>query len=282
MDPNTGFPYFRRVVVPSDLGPGAEGALAHGWAVVLRARATLTVAHTVAANHTAEWRALPSPRDLLERWGVLAPNAGVEAYHNLGVRVELLAWSGEADGALTDRLGGDPADLLVLATHPRHGVDRLLHPSVASAIARHASCPALFLPDGAKPFVSTADGAVTLRRVLVPVARASGQQLAIDALVGLLETLGAQSVQIVLLHVGARTGFPTVSLPARPDWSYVNEARDGDVVSEILAAAQAHRVDLIVMATHGRDDLADLLRGSRTERVVRSATVPVLAVPAFA
>jgi nucleotide-binding universal stress UspA family protein len=73
-----------------------------------------------------------------------------------------------------------------------------------------------------------------------------------------------------------------VSLPARPDWSYVNEARDGDVVSEILAAAQAHRVDLIVMATHGRDDLADLLRGSRTERVVRSATVPVLAVPAFA
>jgi nucleotide-binding universal stress UspA family protein len=37
--------------------------------------------------------------------------------------------------------------------------------------------------------------------------------------------------------------------------------------------------DLIVMATAGHQGALDALRGSTTERVVRQATCPVLAVP---
>jgi universal stress protein A len=50
--------------------------------------------------------------------------------------------------------------------------------------------------------------------------------------------------------------------------------------SEIGAQASAKHCDLIVMSTHGRSGLAHLLMGSVTERVVRSAPVPVLVVPA--
>jgi nucleotide-binding universal stress UspA family protein len=47
----------------------------------------------------------------------------------------------------------------------------------------------------------------------------------------------------------------------------------------IVDAAVAEGVDLIVMSTHGRTGLAHMLIGSVTERVLRRAPCPVLAVP---
>lgn len=46
----------------------------------------------------------------------------------------------------------------------------------------------------------------------------------------------------------------------------------------IVEYAVEHRVDLIVMGTHGRRALAHLLMGSVAERVVRTASCPVLTV----
>jgi nucleotide-binding universal stress UspA family protein len=50
----------------------------------------------------------------------------------------------------------------------------------------------------------------------------------------------------------------------------------GDPRVEILAAAEAENVDLIVMGTHGRTGPSRLLLGSVAERIVREATCPVL------
>ncbi len=50
----------------------------------------------------------------------------------------------------------------------------------------------------------------------------------------------------------------------------------GDPIERILAAAR--RADSIVMATAGRRGLSHLLLGSVAEKVVRSATVPVLTI----
>lgn len=44
----------------------------------------------------------------------------------------------------------------------------------------------------------------------------------------------------------------------------------------IVAAAQASRCDLIVMATHGPRGVAGLLHGSHTQRVLRRTSIPVL------
>lgn len=55
--------------------------------------------------------------------------------------------------------------------------------------------------------------------------------------------------------------------------------RFGKAAEEILAFAEEHAVDLIVMGTHGRTGLAHLLLGSVTERVVRASPKPVLIVP---
>jgi nucleotide-binding universal stress UspA family protein len=46
----------------------------------------------------------------------------------------------------------------------------------------------------------------------------------------------------------------------------------------IVEYAAEHRIDLIVMGTHGRGAVSRLLMGSVAERVVRTATCPVLTV----
>jgi len=53
--------------------------------------------------------------------------------------------------------------------------------------------------------------------------------------------------------------------------------REGEVVAAILDAAE--EADLIVMTTDGRNGAFDAMRGSVTERVVRGAHCPVLAIP---
>jgi nucleotide-binding universal stress UspA family protein len=51
----------------------------------------------------------------------------------------------------------------------------------------------------------------------------------------------------------------------------------GDIVSEVLiAAAKKHKVDLIVMASHGRRGIKRLLLGSETQQVLTHSPVPVL------
>lgn len=54
--------------------------------------------------------------------------------------------------------------------------------------------------------------------------------------------------------------------------------RSMNPANAILEYAADHRIDLIVMGTHGRSMVAHLLLGSVTETVVRSATCPVLTV----
>jgi nucleotide-binding universal stress UspA family protein len=52
----------------------------------------------------------------------------------------------------------------------------------------------------------------------------------------------------------------------------------GVAADSILALAEAQKVDLIVMGTHGRRGFDRLMVGSVTERVLRKASCPVLAV----
>jgi nucleotide-binding universal stress UspA family protein len=55
-----------------------------------------------------------------------------------------------------------------------------------------------------------------------------------------------------------------------------------DVAHRIVAVGLAWRADAIVMGTHGRRGVQRLMLGSVAERVLRSATCPVLLIPAQA
>jgi nucleotide-binding universal stress UspA family protein len=112
---------------------------------------------------------------------------------------------------------------------------------------------------------------------LLPVDHQPDAQEAIIRAVRAAEAVGEEPVEIVLLHVNG-DAMPQFRRPESEacEWKEMNPR--GDVVAAILAAAE--KTDLIVMATEGRHGIFDALRGSVTERVVRDAPCPVLAVPA--
>jgi len=60
--------------------------------------------------------------------------------------------------------------------------------------------------------------------------------------------------------------------------STVTESREGSPFVEIIRYARDARIDLIVIATHGRTGLKHVLFGSVAEKVVRKSPCPVLVV----
>jgi nucleotide-binding universal stress UspA family protein len=66
--------------------------------------------------------------------------------------------------------------------------------------------------------------------------------------------------------------------PTAAGVAYHQECLAGSPVPEILAYAQTHKIDLIVMASHGRSGLSRLLMGSIAEGVMRKASCPVLII----
>ena len=91
---------------------------------------------------------------------------------------------------------------------------------------------------------------------------------------------GDGKATISLLHVGAETDMPRVQAVDGDRWTFALMRREGEPVAEILAAAELVGADLIVMPTAGRAGVFEVLRGSTTERVLRQARCPLLAVPA--
>ena len=202
-------------------------------------------------------------------------------FEDLGVRLaKIRIHDRDAVDAILRFLDEHPSDIIVLATHGREGLPRWLHGSVAEPVARGARTDTLFIPQSARGFVAPENGAVTLRRILVPVDRQPWPGQALTAAAQIARLLADRPVALELLYVGAAADMPSLQID-RASWSTVERTiRSGDVVGQILAAAEQSAADLIVMATEGHQGFLDAIRGSTTERVLRQAPCPLLAVPA--
>ena len=140
----------RRILVPVDFSPHAQGALAAAAALARRLGARLDVVHVIPDE---EIRAIARSRlarrgldQILEDLGQAVEEhalatAGVG--RNGGLDVRAMAVSGlPAEGILRAawRL---QADLIVMATHGRTGLLHAVMGSVAEAVVRRAPCPVL-------------------------------------------------------------------------------------------------------------------------------------------
>ncbi len=123
---------------------------------------------------------------------------------------------------------------------------------------------------------SLSGGSIVLLHVTPPLAYSSMYTGSLT--VGLSQQVmaevhkAAHDTSIAALQVLAErhcTGIP-VELSARP----------GVPLSVILGEAEAHAVDLIVLAASGRSRVARFFVGSTADRIIREANCPVLVVPA--
>ncbi|WP_103026945.1 universal stress protein [Salinibacter altiplanensis] len=182
-------------------------------------------------------------------------------------------------------------DLVVMGTHGRRGVDRMLFGSVAEEVVRKAPCPTLTVRNNADRAPSKA-----VRRVLAPIDFSDASKVAVQHAKEIALTYGAE---VDLLHVVEEpvypsaygyeaAAFPTAEVLenveaqladlAREKIGYEHvmiEARTGEPSREILDYIDNNEVDLTVIATHGRTGLDRMLMGSVAERVLRQSPTPV-------
>lgn len=271
----------QRIFHPTDFSTSSQTAFAHALKLAVGARSILTIYHTDPRSRASKWQSFPHVREVLESWNLLPPNSPREAVAELGVGVEkVVAAHSDAVSSVLSFLHKHQHDLIVLTTHQHHGFDRYLKRSIAEPIARNSGECTLFLPVNSAGFVSFETGEVSLKNILIPVDHARHSQLAAESASTIAQLVNLPGVNHHLLHVGGPQTFPRIKRPADDSGVWRSLLREGEVVEQILGAADDVTADLIVMVTDGHDGLLDAIRGSTAERVVRFSKCPVLTVPA--
>ncbi len=276
-------PLVRSVLHPTDFSDASHRAFAHALAISLLRQTELTILHVADKEAgDVDWASYPQVRGTLEKWKLLergSPQS--EVFEKLRVKVRKIELrSRNPSRATIDFLDRRKHDLVVLATEGLlEGNKAWLHQSDAEAIASGSQAMTLFVPARThRGLVSIEDGDLHLKNVIVAIDATINFDGAIEFARRAADIIGDGDVAITLLHVGE--GMP--ALPKLPDgsgWAWHTALRQGEPVDAILAAADELSADLIVMTTNGRDTLNQALWGSTTERVLRSAKCPVLAVP---
>ena len=169
------------------------------------------------------------------------------------------------------------ADLIVMGTHGRSGVNRLLLGSVAEEVLRMARIPLLAVRTG----LSRVE--IPARRVLCPVNHSPEARRALDLATLVAACFGAS---VTVLRVGQPRQSGTI-----PDLhSWISDAqrmrcridevtREGNVAQETVMAASESNCDLVVIGARHHRFLDGTLLGTTTERVVRHNPCPVMVVP---
>lgn len=270
----------RMVLVPTDFSECSDAALAAARILCRRLECRLEVAHadegpppalTQGVSGEAGRRALADYEAALR--GRLESARGAAAHAG----THLLTGAPET---LIPRLAADAAaDLIVMGTHGRRGLRRWALGSVAEAAVHACRAPVLVTrraPPEAWP-----------RRILVPVNLADFAEEPVRMAAAWARAFGA-SLSVLCVHENddlrevpeeeARERVEGVLDDVDPEPAWLT--RRGRPYEEIAAAAQEERCDLIVVAARVRGRLQDGLIGTTAERVLRTAPVPVLAVPA--
>jgi nucleotide-binding universal stress UspA family protein len=273
----------RSVLHPTDLTRLSEPAFVHALRIAQSARSRFYLLHADPKDsEEVDWTTFPAVRQTLARWGLLDAGAAADAVaERLGIEIRKVQMRDKDPvRAILRFLDDHTIDLIVLATHGRDGLPRWLRGSVAEPVARQAYLPTLFIPDGARDFVSADSGEVRLAKVLVPVDRRPRPEHAVQECLRLGQALGSPDLLLHTMHVGDPADVPVLQAGSIGSRRLESSVRSGDAVEQIVAAAAELEVDLIAMATAGHQGFLDALRGSTTERVLRHAPCPVLAVPA--
>jgi nucleotide-binding universal stress UspA family protein len=212
-----------------------------------------------------------------------------------GLKLRLRLEEGQPASRILEVATQEPADLLVVGTHGRTGIERLLLGSVADRMVRQASCPVLTVrstPEGGprreiRRICYATDFSPTARAAwswVVALASAAGAEVdLVHVTFGPVpdrhlsaETIGRMAT---LLHeqgrMEAERFLEQSTLPRDRVHVRLSEGVPGE---QIVHRAQEHAADLIVMGTHGWSGVVRWMLGSVAHHVIHTAPCPVLTV----
>jgi nucleotide-binding universal stress UspA family protein len=213
-------------------------------------------------------------------------------YAGKGVASEVVIQVGLVADSILSFVKARDVDLVVVGTHGRRGLDRLMMGSVAERVLRRATCPVLAVRERVSTFVSpgSVHEPVRLQKLLCCVDFSETSPRALEYAFSLALQYQAE---ITLLHVVEKSELHAdeqnqalsciedlIPVEARNWATLVPVVRAGKPYERIIEHATQAHTDLIVMGVRGRNALDLALFGSTTHRVIQLGPCPVLVVNA--
>ena len=143
-------PRLRQILLPTDFSGCANYALPYAAAVARATGARIICVHVVEAVVPAVgYTGLAEPMPIADISEQLEDSAERElprltdCEELKGLEVEEVIVHGDAAAEIVSLAEEREADLIVIASHGRTGLGRMIFGSTAEAVVRHASCPVL-------------------------------------------------------------------------------------------------------------------------------------------
>lgn len=275
--------HIQSIMVPVDFSEPSKKAVAYGLSLAAEFRARLILAHIAPFDKEAYEAAKVRLLELIP--------ANFRSEHVY----ETIVKGGDVKEEIIGIVRDKNVDLVVMGTHARPYFERVLLGSVTERMLRKLPVPILT--------VSPTAGAGRLNNILYATDLDDGSEEGLRFSIRLARGLDARLTVVHVMQemervfIGAEVAtyipedFDRMRKQMQENLSrFVALASDGSVpIKTILAegkpyqmitdAAEAQKVDLIVMNLQSRGHLERALLGSTAERVIRTARVPVLSLP---
>jgi nucleotide-binding universal stress UspA family protein len=282
---------YDRILFPTDGSEAADDALPYALAIARHHDATLHVLHVADTNQDSLTLLGDEVIDVLEREGERIVEAAATRVREAGVAADTRVAQGDPALTIADYAETADTDLIVMATHGRSGLDRVLLGSVTEGVAESATVPVVTLDATADwdPVYPPGD-------LLVATDGSPGGDRAVAAGTELAAATGAT---LHLLAVVER-GFLSFDDDS-PEGPAADRARETlDEARETAAAAgvealeatvgygrpyrtihsylEDRDVDLLVVGAHGRTEFRRDVLGGVSSKLLRAAPTPVMVV----
>ncbi|HEX2912320.1 MAG TPA: universal stress protein [Chloroflexia bacterium] len=305
-----------KIAVPLDGSPLAEKALPYAIRLAHLLKASLALVRVAgdSSPKSAYGEEATEARLYLEqlRGELIRPGAEVPLPTT---RVEARVLFGKPATEIAELGNAGKADLIVMTTHGRSGIPRLLLGSVAEGVIHHATVPVvLYRPSEMQSEAVTGAEPVSLGRrrspVLLPLDGTQEAETGLSAAIELARQSGAnlhllrvifeppavmttdmatgylyggynEVVDLNELHQAAETYLAELVErinTGEEDLKCVAVVRAGNPSDVIVAYAREIGAGLVVMPTHARAGLGRVLLGSVAENVVRQSNLPVMMI----
>ncbi|QIO23409.1 universal stress protein [Haloarcula sp. JP-L23] len=281
---------YDHILFPTDGSDTAESVLDYVLDVAAAHDATLHVLHVADTNRDSVTDVRGEIVDVLERAGERVVGTVVDRATDRGVTAEGEVMQGDPSLTIADYAAEYGMDLVVMPTHGRRGLERVLLGSVTERVLNAAPVPVLVVnPDG------EAEYRYPCQRVLVPTDGSPGAERALAEGVDVAAATGATLHVLHVVETGslgpdARSVIRDSELDEHAHEildSAVETAEEsldsvtGSVVygtphREIRAYVESEGVDLLVLGTQGQTNFSWYALGGVSSKLVRSSPVPLL------
>jgi nucleotide-binding universal stress UspA family protein len=289
---------FKRILCPVDFSESSRHAVDHAAAIAGWYGARLTIIHVFPTAPVMDLP--PIVLERTQRDHLMDELRTFTAHLPATLASELRVEQGfDVHEEILRQARVSQADLLVMGSHGRSAIGRLLLGSVTEKVIRSSPCPSMIVPRDAPD--RAPKGPVAFNRILCPIDFSAGSDCALQLALGLAEEADAsltllhvlemppelqespvtEDIDIPRLHAAAeadRLARLREMIPneARTYCTVETSVRDGAADRAILHTAKERQADLIVMGVQGRGALDLMVFGSNTARVIRNAACPVL------